>query len=176
MAESVHCRRAVPEDGRAIATAHVLAWQHAYAGLIPDDYLSSLSIDESHERRKARLALIDPNLFVGELDGEVVGFCAIGPSVDPAAGPHVGKIEGINFHPRAWRRGVGRALLSLCADMLREHGYTEATLWVLEGNERARHFYAACGWKLDRRQSAHKVVTEIADVELPHLRYRLKFD
>jgi hypothetical protein len=30
-----------------------------------------------------------------------------------------------------------------------EAGYTAATLWVIDGNRRARRFYAAAGWSVD---------------------------
>jgi RimJ/RimL family protein N-acetyltransferase len=30
-----------------------------------------------------------------------------------------------------------------------DEGYREAILWVLEGNERARRFYAVAGWTVD---------------------------
>jgi hypothetical protein len=45
-------------------------------------------------------------------------------------------------------------------------------LWVLEGNSRARAFYDACGWVLDRGTSRRKTMIEIANAELPHFRYR----
>ena len=34
-------------------------------------------------------------------------------------------------------------------DSLRQAGFVEATLWVLDGNERARRFYEVGGWEFD---------------------------
>jgi len=45
--------------------------------------------------------------------------------------------------------GVGRALFAYIVDDLRQQGYTDATLWVLDGNTRARRFYEAAGWHSD---------------------------
>ncbi len=39
-------RRAAPVDAAAIALVHVRAWQAAYRGLMPDDVLERLSVDE----------------------------------------------------------------------------------------------------------------------------------
>ena len=172
MADTIHCRRAVPDDANAIAQAHTNAWKGAYAGLIPAPDLEQINIADSQKHWEGRLSQIDPNTFVGELRGKVMGFCTIGPSDDPGAGPHVGRIETIQVHPDAWQSGLGRRLLTFSSKMLREHGYTEATLWVLESNRRARAFCDACGWVLDRRSRRHKTMTEVANAELPHLLYR----
>jgi hypothetical protein len=49
-----------------------------------------------------------------------------------------------------------------------EHGFGEAVLWVLAGNDRAERFYRADGWALDggRRQE------EVWGVSAEELRYR----
>ncbi len=63
----------------------------------------------------------------------------------------------------AWGTGAGRLLMSAFVERLRESGFEDATLWVLDDNPRARRFYEAAGWTLDggsrttcysRRQSA----------------------
>jgi GNAT superfamily N-acetyltransferase len=45
--------------------------------------------------------------------------------------------------------GVGRALMARAVDELRAMGFTEAMLWVLATNPRARRFYEVAGWHLD---------------------------
>jgi len=39
-------RPATPEDARAIAEVHVASWRYAYRGLLPDDVLDRLSVEE----------------------------------------------------------------------------------------------------------------------------------
>ncbi len=51
--------------------------------------------------------------------------------------------------PEVWGRGVGRALWQADLGALRERGYFEVTLWVLDGNERALSFYEAAGFTAD---------------------------
>jgi hypothetical protein len=48
-----------------------------------------------------------------------------------------------------------------------EAGYTAATLWVLDGNRRARRFSEAAGWSVD---GATKDAV-IADVPVTEVRY-----
>ena len=45
--------------------------------------------------------------------------------------------------------GLGTELLSTAVAWLVEQAFAHATLWVLEGNARARRFYEREGWALD---------------------------
>jgi hypothetical protein len=47
-------------------------------------------------------------------------------------------------------------------------GFLEASVWVLDVNERARRFYEATGWRLEDRTHAR----HLAGVELTEIRYR----
>lgn len=50
----------------------------------------------------------------------------------------------------------------------RKHGYTEATLHVLAGNNRARKFYELLGWNVD----LDVVIGTSGDQTVPKMRYR----
>ncbi len=52
----------------------------------------------------------------------------------------------IYVHPDHWDSGVGARLHDAAMQALRECGFREATLWVLDINERARLFYERRGW------------------------------
>jgi RimJ/RimL family protein N-acetyltransferase len=71
----------------------------------------------------------------------------------------------INLAPEAWGRGLGRTLLEAATTKLRDSGYREAVLWVLDGNARARRFYEAAGWSADgtakREDMGGTLVTEV---------------
>ncbi|HEU5421786.1 MAG TPA: GNAT family N-acetyltransferase, partial [Streptosporangiaceae bacterium] len=45
-------------------------------------------------------------------------------------------------------RGLGRMLMAEAVSQLAA-GYEQATLWVLDTNDRARRFYARTGWAED---------------------------
>ncbi len=48
-------RRAVPDDARAIAEINVAGWRAAYRGLMPAEFLASLSVDAREAAWRARL-------------------------------------------------------------------------------------------------------------------------
>ena len=52
--------------------------------------------------------------------------------------------------------------------LLKDAGFTEAFLWVLEGNARGRRFYEAAGWDADGQTKT----AAIGGRELVEVRYR----
>jgi ribosomal protein S18 acetylase RimI-like enzyme len=147
-------REATVDDAEAITDAHVTAWQVAYRGMIPDSYLDSLDSERASrvERRRVNIGAPDePAVFnlVGEADGAVAGWFAGGPSRDDDRHETTGEVWAVYVHPDLWRGGIGTALMSAGLDRLAAQGYTEATLWVLEANRRARGFYERFGFRTD---------------------------
>lgn len=50
---------------------------------------------------------------------------------------------------------------------MRESGFVDALLWMIDGNERGARFYEAAGWFQDGRK-----IAEFAGVDTTQLRYR----
>ncbi len=147
VAGTVAVRAAVPGDSRAIAAVHVDAWQVAYRGLLPDDYLAGLSREQRAGLWSGILA--DPSsghVLVVEQDDTIVGFAHAGPSGDDDAGPDTAELYTIYVRPDAWGRGCGADLMAAVLDDLRGDGYRSVTLWMLSTNDRARRFYLHQGW------------------------------
>lgn len=165
----MHCRDARLEDAAAIASTHVAAWRAAYSGLMPPAFLAALDANRARQRWERSLRADCPVVVV-ETNGEVVGFCRYGPSRDSDASPSTGEVIAINLHPACWRQGLGRELLLVAISKLQAAGFTEATLWVLLGNERARRFYEALGWQPD---GTERIETELTGSALHEVRYRL---
>jgi GNAT superfamily N-acetyltransferase len=163
-------REATPADARAIAEIHVRAWRAAYRGQLPDDYLDGLSVDDRlaqhewslrHPRETWRMWVTDDG-------GSVVGFAVTGPSEDADADERTGEVYAIYLEPDRVGTGLGRLLFGHAVEDLRTRGFTTATLWVLETNERARRFYELAGWKPDGVAASERIDC----LMMPTLRYR----
>ena len=136
-------RPARPGDAAAIAAVHVSAWRSAYAGLLPDRYLSGLS-ETRHAAQQLTAILSGHAVFVAEAEGRVVGYCSVGRA--RRSGIADGEVETL-YVADDWReRGFGRALLCAGAGRLLGIGCGSLFLWVLEGNP-ARWFYERMGGK-----------------------------
>lgn len=82
------------------------------------------------------------------------------------------ELEAFCSLPEVWGSGVNRRLILRVHEAIAEAGHTEAVLWVLRDDPRARRFYASHGWEPDG------AVTEegpINGVVLPRMRYRRIF-
>jgi hypothetical protein len=68
-------RAARPEDARSVAEVHVASWRHAYRGLLPDDYLERLSVDDREAMWLGSFGDPDPKsgAVVAEVDDRIVG-------------------------------------------------------------------------------------------------------
>jgi GNAT superfamily N-acetyltransferase len=162
-------------DAEAIATLHVRAWQWAYRGQLPDAYLDGLSetLASRIESRRAELERMPPESrwWLAERDGRLLGFAMTGPSRDEGAAPTTGEVRAIYLAEEATGRGIGRTLFAHAVEDLRAQGFTEATLWVLASNARARRFYEAAGWAPDGAEETE----ERPGVVLREVRYRVTF-
>jgi GNAT superfamily N-acetyltransferase len=138
---------------------HVRTWQVAYAHVFPPERLAELSI----ERRADQWRESPP--LVAMADGVVVGFVSVGASRDDNA---AGELFAIYVDPEHWSTGVGRELIAAGEEHLRALGHTDAILWVLADNPRARRFYERAGWHHDGGTRS----IEIFEHEVLEVRYR----
>ena len=167
----VSIRLASPADASGIASVHVRGWQWAYRGLIPDGYLDGLSIVD---RTKAWERILNQQsseyrLWIPEHDGQIVGFCGTGRSRDADVSPEVAEVNAIYLEQSAAGQGIGRVLFGHAVSDLRDRGFRQATLWVLDANVRARRFYEAAGWRPDGTTKS----ASISGVDVMEARYRV---
>ena len=120
---------------------HIASWRDAYRGIVSDERLAALDLDERTERWHEYL--VDPEVVVRVADdgGEITGFIA--------ARPRTGEIPALYLAPGRIRQGIGSRLLEAAHDALRAAGRGKAVLWVLAGNDAALAFYAANGYAPD---------------------------
>jgi GNAT superfamily N-acetyltransferase len=163
------CRPATRADLTGIATIRIRAWQEAYRGSVPQDYLDSLDVAEEVARWGHRPL---DGQHVAEANGSLVGWLSVGPyrpdEGEQVPGPSCGEVRAIYALPDVWGRGVGRALMAYGLGELRRLGLSPVLLWVLVANERARRFYERAGFQPD----GAIVDFEVGGATLPEMRYR----
>lgn len=164
----VTIRTASADDADAIAQVHVASWREAYTGVIADDYLATLDVDERAERWREQLAADagDTQVWVAEQEGALVGFASLAPSRDEDAERDTLEIPAIYLQPSAWGHGVARELMRTIVAAVPENA--SVTLWVLDANERARHFYRRNGFSPDGVER----LEEIGGQAYREIRYR----
>lgn len=161
-------RSATVDDADPIARVHVESWREAYTGVVPADYLAALDVDRRGEEWRTRLSDLGrgEHVWVAQEGDEVLGFASLGPSRDEDADRATLEIPAIYLEPSAWGRGVARELMRTVLATV--PAGTAVTLWVLEANERARHFYRRNGFQPDGTER----LDEIGGQYLKEIRYR----
>lgn len=162
-------RNALLTDADAIAEIHVTAKQVAYLGIVPDRALVPLSVAKQKTSWRERIAKNTSTTLVATKAGNVKGWINFGPSRDLDARSATGEVFAMYVRPEMWRRGVGSALWQFAKIQLQQDGYSEVTLWVLERNDRARHFYEKVGFTLE---SGTEKALERAGKTIVEVRYR----
>ncbi|QDU40157.1 FR47-like protein [Maioricimonas rarisocia] len=138
-------RPASPDDAAGIAAVHVAAWQTAYRGLIPQDYLDGLCVDERHKQWSRILLKAEEVHYVAEED-RIVGFSVGGPARDDF-GASTGELYSL-YLLSEWRRGgLGRQLFGRVAATQSLRGMTSLYAWALEENP-FRGFYEGLGGRI----------------------------
>jgi GNAT superfamily N-acetyltransferase len=158
-------RLAGPADAPALARVHVGAWRAAYAGIMPDAFLTGL--DEDRFARGWEAALAEGTSFVGIGDeGRVDGFATVGGARDDGA-PFTAQLWVLNVHPVGFGTGLAQALHAAALEWLAARGHEDAYLWVARDNARARRFYEREGWVADGMVQQE----QFGGVALPEVRY-----
>lgn len=103
-------RLATETDVPALAALHVLGWQAAYRGLMPDDYLDGLDPCDRQVTWRELLATGTVAL-VAESEGALTGFASYGPSREVEG---AGELYALYVAPAAW----GTAPADVCTTRL----------------------------------------------------------
>ncbi len=144
---SLIIRRAAHADIPGLARVHRETWQATYRGIIPDEYLDSLTLEKSigfwerifsnTERPGAEFVALDAE--------ELIGFISGGPARNlPGL---EGEIYALYLLPDFHGRGIGRSLMEQMVTWLRSNGLHTYGVWVLTDNP-TRTFYSHLGGQL----------------------------
>ncbi len=143
-------RRARLADAPAIGAVHVASWRSAYAGILPDDFLASLSVGRQaayyerviQDRGFVHVACASGPDLPGAAGARVVGFASSGRARMRAIAE--GEIETLYLLDDWREQGIGRRLIAASAAALAASGCRSAMVWVLRENP-SRWFYEHIG-------------------------------
>ncbi|MGF6724573.1 ribosomal protein S18 acetylase RimI-like enzyme [Paraburkholderia sp. GAS41] len=164
---SIDIREATIEDAEAIASVHVISWQSAYRGIMPEQFLAELSVEARSDRWRKSLLSGKLRVLVAYVDKAVVGWIAFGPCRDADKDSAWAELEALYVSPEFWSQGIGKSLSNSARQLLRLAGYAFVALWVLSENQRARGFYERIGFVHD---DSSKVIS-IGGLLLTEIRY-----
>lgn len=140
-------RRATLGDVAGIAHVHVQTWRSTYKGLIPDEYLDSLTIENRKKSWQRHLHTLHIAIFVAENEaGEIIGFAAGGPE-QTSTFHYQAELYTIYILEEYQQQNIGKRLFKVVVEFLEEKHYQNLLIWALEENVN-RRFYESLGGQL----------------------------
>ena len=77
---NIKIRNVEKQDIPQVVEININDWKTAYRGIIDDEYLDNVNIEEKIKRREQDYK--EHGFIVAELDGEIVGFCRYVDNID----------------------------------------------------------------------------------------------
>lgn len=146
----VEIRPAHAADVPEIARIHVHSWKDAYRGILADELLAGLRVEDRVAVWERWIEGEGVRVWLAEGAGVVEGFCRLSPARAIADPPHgFAEVTHLYVQPGRTRGGQGGALLAEALRFARGASYAGLLLWVLEDNLRARGFYERMGLAAD---------------------------
>lgn len=136
------------EDLRAVAEIAIRGWQTAYRGIVDDEYLDSLSIEENYQKQIKDYK--ENGFIVAEQEGEVVGFCRyiVGNNYQDEYPEVDCELCALYVKPEEKRNGIGRALVEYVKNEFRRNNLNKMIIWCFKDNYPSRAFYEKMGGEL----------------------------
>lgn len=133
-------RPATDEDAAVIAAL----WTEAYSGRGPEGRQTpNTEADYFDAARSGRI-------FVAEQDGSTVGVVVFRPASGPGRAVALqgeAELARLAVTAAAQRRGIGRALAELCADLARQEGVGAVALWSRTHQAEGQRLYESLGYR-----------------------------
>ena len=145
-------RVARASDVPAVGLVQAAVWRAAYAHVLPQEVVERFD-GPTFARVWGDSLSAPPSprhvLLVACAGEQVVGFAAVGPSIDADATETSGELLALGVHPDARRAGHGSRLLNAAVDTLVDKGFDSMSAWILATDEATRAFLTAAGLSPD---------------------------
>ena len=139
----ISIREAVETDAENISRVDLESRRLAYRNILPESYLSKLSLPENQKVWENRLQEMGRFILVAEEEKALIGYIYAGRAEKEQSG-YEGEVYAIYLLPAYQRTGVGSRLLRSASERLSSAGINSLLIWVLAANP-ATKFYEALG-------------------------------
>lgn len=169
MTSALIVRKADAPSAHGIATVHVESWRTTYRGQVPYEFLDELSVLARTQFWERQIAQGKTGLFVAANGDSICGFINFGKHLDDDLDDLTGEVYAVYLLSEFQGAGIGRKLWTEATQELRQQGFAQCVVWVLDTNRLGIDFYERLGCRPD---GAKKTAT-IGGKEVTELRYQV---
>ncbi|APH05644.1 GNAT family N-acetyltransferase [Bacillus weihaiensis] len=144
-------RSAQLKDVEAISDVHIKSWKQTYTEIVPEKYLSTLSIEE--KRQLWTRVIPNGGVYVVQDDhGDVIGFASGGKERTGTYEKYEGELYAIYLLKQYQGRGIGKKLFQVVVNDLKTKEIQSLVVWVIAENS-SRLFYEKMeGVPIDKKE------------------------
>ena len=138
----MNIRTASAADLEQIAALYIRNHKSTYADLLPESYLSGLTLAYGMEKWGDYMQCPEKRVWVACEGAAVLGFAAGMPDIALA---QTWYLDSLHAAEAARGKGVGSALIRTAARSAAEQGFRRMSVCIIRGNDRARALYTKLG-------------------------------
>lgn len=158
-----YIREMTNDDIDKVRQIYILGWQNAFRGIVPQEYLDHMNLDDWAPPLNGAYVLTDGK--------DILGTSSISSARDRSFADW-GEIISIYVLPELIGKGYGHLLFEFVKEKLLALHYTKIYLTVFEDNVRARSFYE----KHDFQWNKERIPCNVGGRDLVELRYVFRRD
>ena len=140
----MNIREANAEDIEPIASLYVMNWKKTYVGLLPDNFLNGLTVNEGIKKWQEYLNNENHRIFVAYENEKILGFSACKEDEELKNCLY---LDSLHVSETSRGKGVGTKLINTVGSYAYIKGYEHMSICIVKGNDNAKRIYEKMGAK-----------------------------
>ena len=136
----MNIREANAEDMELIANLYVMNWKKTYVGLLPDNFLNGLTVNDGINKWQEYLTKEKHRIFVAYENENFLGFSACKEDEELKNCLYLDSESSRG-------KGVGTKLINTVGSYAYIKGYEHMSICIVKGNDKAKRIYEKMGAK-----------------------------
>ena len=140
----MNIREANAEDMELIANLYVMNWKKTYVGLLPDNFLNGLTVNDGINKWQEYLTKEKHRIFVAYENENFLGFSACKEDEELKNCLY---LDSLHVSETSRGKGVGTKLINTVGSYAYIKGYEHMSICIVKGNDNAKRIYEKMGAK-----------------------------
>ena len=140
----MNIREANAEDIEPIASLYVMNWKKTYVGLLPDNFLNGLTVNDGINKWQEYLTKEKHRIFVAYENEKFWGFSACKEDEELKNCLY---LDSLHVSETSRGKGVGTKLINTVGSYAYIKGYEHMSICIVKGNDNAKRIYEKMGAK-----------------------------
>ena len=140
----MNIREANAEDMELIANLYVMNWKKTYVGLLPDNFLNGLTVNDGINKWQEYLTKEKHRIFVAYENENFLGFSACKEDEELKNCLY---LDSLHVSESSRGKGVGTKLINTVGSYAYIKGYEHMSICIVKGNDNAKRIYKKMGAK-----------------------------